>query len=76
MLEKLFKQNSKKEVHIYMSNIEKVLSEAKARIKARETEALANNDFEQAHAYTMALTELAFINSEIMLEQLKTESNA
>jgi len=75
MLSKLRKMTTKKEVHIYMSNIQKVLDKAKERIKAHETEAIKENNYDRAHAYQMALTELAFLYSEIMLEQLKEDTD-
>ena len=72
-LQKLFNANKTKETHVYLSNVQKVLDKAKARIKAHETKALVEKDYDKAHAYQMAITELAFIYSEIMLEQLKND---
>jgi len=70
-LQQIFSTDKPKETHVYLRNVEKVLDKAKARIKAHEVEALTNEKFDRAHAYQMALTELAFLYSEIMLEQLK-----
>lgn len=70
-LQQMFKADKPKETHVYLSNVQKVLDKAKARIKAHEVEALTNEKFDRAHAYQMALTELAFLYSEIMIEQLK-----
>ena len=70
-LQQMFKADKPKETHVYLRNVEKVLDKAKARIKAHEVEALTNENHNRAHAYEMALTELAFIYSEILLEQLK-----
>tara|TARA_Y100001973_G_C5204906_1_gene340742 strand:+ start:1610 stop:1852 length:243 start_codon:yes stop_codon:yes gene_type:complete len=67
----IFSVAKTKETYVYMRNVEKVLDEAKARIKAHETEAFANDDYVRGHAYQMALIELAFVTSQIMLEQLK-----
>tara|TARA_R100001440_G_scaffold25794_1_gene41939 strand:- start:186 stop:428 length:243 start_codon:yes stop_codon:yes gene_type:complete len=67
----IFSAAKPKETHVYLRNVEKVLDAAKARIKAHETEAFANDDYKSAHAYQMALIELAFVTSQIMLEQLK-----
>ena len=69
----IFSTHKPKETHVYMRNVENVLDKAKARIKAHETQALVDKDYDKAHAYQMAITELAFIYSEIMLEQLKND---
>ena len=70
-ISEIFSVAKTKETHVYMRNVEKVLDAAKARIKAHEVEALTNDNYDRAHAYQMALTELAFVYSEIMLQQLK-----
>ncbi len=67
----IFSAAKTKETYVYMRNVEKVLDAAKARIKAHETEAFAKDDYERGHAYQLALIELAFVTSQIMLEQLK-----
>ena len=69
----IFSTSKPREKHVYMRNVEKVLDKAKARIKAHETQALEDEKYEEAHAYQMAIGELAFIYSEIMLEQLKND---
>ncbi len=75
MLSKLKKMTTTREVHVYMSNVEKVLDKAKERIKAHETQAYVDNNYDRGHAYQMALIELAFVTSEIMLEQLKEDTD-
>ena len=70
-IQEIFSASKPKETHVYLRNVEKVLDKAKARIKAHEVEALTNDNYDRAHAYQMALTELAFVYSEIMLQQLK-----
>ena len=67
----IFSTSKPREPHVYMRNVEKVLDKAKARIKAHETKAYADENYDRAHAYHMALIELAFVTSEIMLQQLK-----
>ena len=70
-IQEIFNQSKTKETHVYMRNVEKVLDAAKARIKAHETQAYVEKNYDRAHAYHMALIELAFVTSEIMLQQLK-----
>ena len=70
-IKEIFSAAKTKETHVYMRNVEKVLDAAKARIKAHETQAYVDNNYDRAHAYHMALIELAFVTSEIMLQQLK-----
>ena len=70
-LQQMFKAHKPKETHVYLRNVEKVLDKANARIKAHETQAYVDKNNDRAHAYNMALIELAFVTSEIMLEQLK-----
>ena len=67
----IFSTSKPRETHVYMRNVVKVLDKAKARIKAHETQAYADENYDRAHAYHMALIELAFVTSEIMLQQLK-----
>lgn len=75
MLSKLRKMTTERKVHVYMSNVEKVLDKAKERIKAHETQAYVDKNYDRGHAYHMALIELAFVTSEIMLEQLKENTD-
>ena len=72
-IQEIFSAAKTKETHVYLRNVQKVIDAAKARIKAHETQAHANKDYDKAHAYEMALTELAFVYSEMMLEQLKED---
>ena len=72
-IKEIFSAAKTKETHVYMRNVGKVLDAAKARIKAHETQAHADKDYDKAHAYHTALIELAFVTSEIMLEQLKED---
>ena len=67
----IFSAAKPKETHVYMRNVEKVLDAAKARIKAHEIKAIEEENYDRAHAYHMAIIELAFVTSEIMLQQLK-----
>ena len=67
----IFSAAKPKETHVYLRNVEKVLDAAKARIKAHETQAYVDKNYDRAHAYHMAIIELAFVTSEIMLQQLK-----
>tara|TARA_R100001443_G_scaffold77296_2_gene84509 strand:- start:544 stop:810 length:267 start_codon:yes stop_codon:yes gene_type:complete len=70
-IQQIFSASKPKETHVYLRNVEKVIDAAKARIKAHEIEAHENEDYDRAHAYHMAIIELAFVTSEIMLQQLK-----
>ena len=63
-IQEIFSAAKPKETHVYLRNVEKVIDAAKARIKAHEVEALTNDNYDRAHAYQMALTELAFLYSE------------
>lgn len=63
-------------MEVRIETVNKVLDAAKARIKAHETEALTEGNHDRAHAYQMALVELAFLSSEVILENHKTEKNA
>ena len=70
-ISEIFSVAKTKETHVYMRNVEKVLDAAKARIKGHEIEAIEEGNYDRAHAYHMAIIELAFVTSEIMLQQLK-----
>ena len=69
-----YKEVNKKEVHIYMSNINKVVDETKERIRKLKTQQHAEGNYEVVHGLHLALCEMAFVTSEIMLEQLNKES--
>ena len=68
-----YEQVSNKEVYVYMSNVEKVIEEAKDRIKNHQTKAHNEERYDEAHAYHMAWLELAFISTEILSKQLTSE---
>lgn len=69
-----YKEVNKKEVHIYMSNVNKVVDDTKDRIRQLKAEHHAEGNYEVGHGLHLALCEMAFITSEIMLEQLNKES--
>ena len=81
MLKELFQKTlpnyynevSKKEVYVYMSNVEQVIQEAKSRIKQLQIDAHNEQRYDEAHAYHKALIELAFTSVEIMSKQLTSE---
>ena len=68
-----YEQVSKKEVYVYMSNVEKAIGEAKDRIKQLQTDAHNEQRYDEAHAYHMAWLELAFTSTEILSKQLTSE---
>ena len=75
MLEQLFKKTNKRETHIYMSNINKIVDETKDRIRKLKVEHSIEGNDDIVHGLHLALLEMSFITSEIMLEQLKNEHN-
>tara|TARA_R100000655_G_scaffold42676_1_gene78692 strand:+ start:327 stop:557 length:231 start_codon:yes stop_codon:yes gene_type:complete len=75
MLKQLFKETKKRETHIYMSNINKVVDETKDRIRKLKAEHAIEGNDDIVHGLHLALIEMSFMTSEIMLEQLKKDSN-
>lgn len=63
------------ETHIYMSNVNKVLDATKDRLRRLKAINIEEGNYEVAEGLHIALCEMAFITSEIMLEQLKTTTN-
>ena len=63
MLKELFQKTlpnyynevSKKEVYVYMSNVEQVIQEAKDRIKQLQIDAYNQQRHDEAHAYHLSL---------------------
>jgi len=70
-----YKEVNKKETHIYMSNINKVVDETKDRIRQLKVEQTKEGNDNIVHGLHLALIEMSFMTSEIMLEQLKNEHN-
>ena len=64
------------ETHIYMSNINKVVDEAKERIRKLKAEHHVAGNHDIVHGLDLALCEMAFVTSEILLEQQKELINA
>lgn len=67
-----YEQVTEKETHIYMSNVNKVVDETKERLRQLKTEHLKEGNYDIVEGLHLALCEMAFITSEVMLEQLKT----
>lgn len=70
-----YEQVSKKETHVYMSNVNKVLDATKDRLRRLKAINIEEGNYEVAEGLHIALCEIAFITSEVMLEQLKTTTN-
>ena len=63
---------NKKETYVYLSTVNKVLNETKDRIRERKVANHVDGYTEIALGLELALNELAFVSSEITLEQIKT----
>ena len=63
---------TKNETHVYMSNVNKVIDETKDRITQIKTEHHLKGNTDVVYGLQLAKDEMAFLHSEILLEQLKT----
>ena len=63
---------SKKETHVYLSNVNTVIDEAKERINQHKIESILKGNNDVADGLEIAKRELAFVSSEILLKQLKS----
>ena len=63
---------AKKETHVYMSNVNEAIDEAKERIQELHTEYHLKGDTDIAYGIKLAKDEIAFTSSEILLKQLKS----
>ncbi len=83
MLKELFEKTlpnyynevSKKETHVYLSNVDKVVDETKERLRKLKAEHADKGEYDVVEGLHLATCEMAFMTSEIMLEQLKQESD-
>ena len=75
MLKELFTQTSKTETHIYMSNVNKVVDDTKKRLRELKVEHLTEGNHDIVEGIHLAICEMSFMTSEIMLEQLKDVSD-
>ena len=66
---------SSKNTHVYMKCVNKVIDDTKQRLDELRVEQIQNGNDEVAHGIRLAKDELAFICSEIMLQQLETLRN-
>lgn len=66
---------SSKNTHVYMSSVNKVIEDTKQRLDELRVEQIQNGNDEVADGIRLAKDELAFICSEIMLEQIKKVNN-
>jgi len=83
MLKELFEKTlpsyyneiSKKETHVYLSNVDKVVDETKERIRKLKVEHTAKGEYDIVEGLHKAICEMSFMTSEIMLKQLKDEND-
>ena len=83
MLKELFEKTlpsyyneiSKKETHVYLSNVDKVVDETKERIRKLKAEHTAKGEYDIVEGLHLAICEMSFMTSEIMLKQLKDEND-
>ena len=70
-----YNEVSKKETHIYMSNVNKVVDDTKKRLRELKVEHLTEGNHDIVEGIHLAICEMSFMTSEIMLEQLKDVSD-